>query len=288
MSVRWEQGYEEAQRSRKQSRPGVLQLKAAPAPTHAQKVPAAPAVLLYPAPLALLLPDSRCQMCRGETQVWRPREDTATASSPPPGSPGIALSGCSVCARMDLRQAVQRQGQGSWGGWVPGSQLAIAGTGQRAKLPACPSPALGTHRSSQGITLAQPTPPTTPCLPRLASPLAVWPSMPTHPHFRKGIWGMGYLEGSCRNSAGMPPATLAPPPWLVPPPVLPAGRPGVAAPLVPTLASALPAGREWERERKREGARRRVASDCGVGKGPGLQHKQVKYCRDLSTAAAAS
>ena len=44
-------------------------------------------------------------MCRGDTQVCRPSEDTATASSLPPGSPGAALSGCSVCARIDLRRA---------------------------------------------------------------------------------------------------------------------------------------------------------------------------------------
>lgn len=61
---------------------------------------------------AALAPDSRCQMCTGDTQVCRPREDTATASSLPPGSPGAALSGCSVCARIELRgRGVGDQGQ---------------------------------------------------------------------------------------------------------------------------------------------------------------------------------
>lgn len=32
-------------------------------------------------------------MCSGDTQVCRPMAEAATASSAPPGSPGIALSG---------------------------------------------------------------------------------------------------------------------------------------------------------------------------------------------------
>jgi hypothetical protein len=43
-------------------------------------------------------------MCKGETQVCRPSVDTAAASSAPPGSPGIALSGCTTCARIALQE----------------------------------------------------------------------------------------------------------------------------------------------------------------------------------------
>ena len=73
------------------------------------------------------------------------------------------------------------------------------------------------------------------------------------------MWGMGYFEGSWMNSAGMPPAVSPPPPDSPP-----EGRPGVAAPLAPALASADAAalGRGWPRDM--EGARRRAASDCGA------------------------
>jgi hypothetical protein len=65
----------------------------------------------------------------------------------------------------------------------------------------------------------------------------------SHPHFRKGMSGMGYFEGSCRNSGGKPaarpdrddcPGALAPPP---PAPLLMA-RPGVLAPLAAALCES--------------------------------------------------
>lgn len=61
-----------------------------------------------------------------------------------------------------------------------------------------------------------------------------------HPHLRKGMRGTGYLEGSCRNSSGMPPATgprpACPlcPGWLPPPAPLalaPPQGPGVPVPV---------------------------------------------------------
>ena len=151
-------------------------------------------------------------MCSGDTQVCRPREETATASSPPPGSPGAALSGCSVCARMEL------QGER---GEKTGGETRISGKAQLS----------GRLHGSQ---LCEP--------PALA-----------HPHLRKGMSGTGYLEGSCRNSSGMPPATLARgscPPWpgALPPPaplaLAPPHRPGVAAPLGAALPSRLVGRRE--------------------------------------------
>lgn len=64
-------------------------------------------------------------MWRGDTQVWRPSEETAMASSPPPGSSGAALSGCSVCARMELyrREGWARDG---WGvAWEAPARLGV-------------------------------------------------------------------------------------------------------------------------------------------------------------------
>lgn len=53
-------------------------------------------------------PDSRCQMCSGDTQVCRPMAEAATASSAPPGSPGIALRGMTTCERRELHTRVAR------------------------------------------------------------------------------------------------------------------------------------------------------------------------------------
>lgn len=172
----------------------------APAATLTQQAPPSPS-----APQQQHPPDSRCQMWRGDTQVWRPSEETAMASSPPPGSSGAALSGCSVCARMEL---YRREG---WGGGLHGK--APSGLGVNCGL-------------ASAATAAQ---------------LLSYHSHPTaHPHLRKGMRGTGYLDGSCRNSSGMPPATgprpACPlcPGWLPPPAPLalaPPQCPGVPVPV---------------------------------------------------------
>lgn len=81
----------------------------------------------------------------------------------------------------------------------------------------------------------------------------------THPHFRKGTWGRGYLEGSSRNSSMMPPVARD---GSQPP--LADGRPGVPTPLGAALPSALgrPPALMRMLVRAAGGARSRVARDC--------------------------